>query len=393
MKDYFDNVERFISFGMVSINESCTKIFFMLFNDKKLYNHSFNELIKLLAKSSSLKVIKFIQEIILILFHNNMLQENYIKILFEKIIQIYSNINNKNIEKKKIFEKLIKSIYFYIEDDYQIIKKNIKLSSYKDLDILFNKINSSNFQKNLITFTIYPRPIQTDLDTHNNNDCFNDNENTNERLLTEKSNSHYKSIYDKNSLSKTPKKSFNNAQISLNGEINDLISILPNEFFEYHYAVQFQAKMQILEKANETLNKIKFVKDKEKNLIDVYKTINHSIEDSNILIHLEGIKLLENICRLINEYINIQKLKILLENCFDKLKDKKSIIKNELFNLFNIIIEYNCFELNKFLSFILQYCCNEKNDNSIIKLGLLEYIKSLFFQENKKVKKKINEIS
>ena len=393
MKDFFDNVERFISFGMISINESCTKIFLMLFNDKKLYNHTFNELIKLLTKSSSLKVIKFINEIILLLFHNNMLQENYIKILFEKIIQIFSNINNKNMEKKKIFEKLIKSIYFYIEDDYQIIKRYIKLSSYKDLDILFNKINSSNLKKNLITFTLYPRPLQTDIDTQNNNDCFNYNDNSNERVLTEKSSSHYKSIYDKNNMNKTPKKGNNNAQIGLNGEVNDLISILPNEFFEYHYAVQFQAKMQILEKANEILNKIKFVKDKDKNLIDVYKTINHSIEDSNILIHLEGIKLLENICRLINENINIQKLKLILEKCFDKLKDKKSIIKNELFNLFIILIEYKCFELNKFLSFILQYCCNEKNDNSIIKLGLLEFIKSLFFQESKKIQRQINEIS
>ena len=391
MKDFFDNVERFISFGMISINESCIKIFFMLFNDKKLFNQAFNELIKLIIKSGSLKVIKFIQEIISILFDKNMLQENYIKILFEKIIQIYCNINNKNIEKKKIFEKLIKSLYYYIEDDYQIIKKNIKLSSDKDLDILFNKINSSNFKKNIITYSLYPRPIQTDIDTHNNNnnDCFNYNDNINDRLLTDKSNGRYKSIYD----NKTPKKNNNNAQININGEVNDLISILPNEFFEYRFAVQFQAKMQILENANEILNKIKFVKDKDKNLIDVYKTINYSIEDSNILIHLEGIKLFENICRLINEYINLQKLKLLLEKCFDKLKDKKSIIKNELFNLFNIVIEYKCFELNKFLSFILQYCCNERNDNSIIKLGLLEYIKSLFFQENKKVQKQIYEIT
>ena len=155
----------------------------------------------------------------------------------------------------------------------------------------------------------------------------------------------YKSIYDKN-INKTPEKKNNNIQISPDGEVNDILSILPNEFFEYHFAVQFQAKMQILEKSNEILNKIKYVKDKDKNLIDVYKTINYSIEDSNILIHLEGIKILENICRLINEFINKPKLKLLLETCFDKLKEKKSIVKNELFNLFNIVIEYNCFELN-----------------------------------------------
>ena len=394
MKDFFDNVERFISFGILSINESCIKIFLMFFNDKKLYNQTFNEILKLVIKSSSAsaKAIKFIQELISILFEKNIVKENFIKILFEKIIQIYSNINIKNNEKKKIFENIIKNIYYYIEDDYENIKKNIKLSSYKDLDILFNKINSSNFKKNIITYNLYPRPIQTEINTNNSNDYFDYN-NMNERFMSEKSNSNYKSIYDRNSLNKTPEKKNNNNQINIDGEVNDLISIIPNEFFEYHFVVQFQAKMQILEKTNEILNKIKFVKDKDKNLIDVYKTINYSIEDSNILIHLEGIKILENICRLINEFINKQKLKLILETCFTKLKDKKSITKNELFNLFNIVIEYNCIELNKFISFILNYCSNEKNDNSIIKLGLLEYIKSLFLQKNKKVQRQIYTIS
>ena len=394
IKDFFDNVERYISFGIFSINESCIKIFLMLLNEKKLYNQAFNEILKLLVKSStsSVKIIKFIHEIIVALLEKNVFQENYIKILFEKIIYIYSSINIKNNEKRKIFENLIKYIYLFIEDDYEKIKNNIKLSSYKDLDTLFNKINSLNLKKRNIKYNLYPRPIKTDIDTNNSNDYFDYN-NMDYRLLSERSNTSHKSIYGRNSLNKTPEKKNNIMQIGINGEVNDILSILPNEFFEYHFTVQFQAKIQILEKANEILSKIKFVKDKDKNLIDVYKTINYSIEDSNILIHLEGIKILENICRLINEFINKQKLKLLLETCFDKLKDKKSIIKNELFNLFNIVIEYQCFELNKFISFILNFCCNEKNDNSIIKLGLLEYIKSLFSQQSKKVQSQINIIS
>ena len=107
--------------------------------------------------------------------------------------------------------------------------------------------------------------------------------------------------------------------------------------------------------------------------------------------HLEGIKLLENICRLINEYINKQKLKLLLETCFDKLKDKKSLVKSELFKLFYIVIEFNCLELSKFISFILEHCLNEKNDN--IKLGLLEFIKSIFFEENLKILRQLEDIS
>ena len=43
------------------------------------------------------------------------------------------------------------------------------------------------------------------------------------------------------------------------------------------------------------------------------------------------------------------------KTCFTKLKDKKSITINELFNLFKIVIEYNCIELIKFISSILNY--------------------------------------
>ena len=174
MKDFFDNVERFISFGIYGINELCVKIFLMMFEDKKLYSQAFNEFMKLLIKTSSIKVYKFIQELIQVLLSKNLLQENYIKILFEKVIHIYVNIN-KNNDKKKIFSQLIQNIYFYIEDDYQEIKRNIKLSSYKELDSLFDKINSSNEKKSFITYTLYPRPIQTEIgNTYNYNNYFNE---------------------------------------------------------------------------------------------------------------------------------------------------------------------------------------------------------------------------
>jgi hypothetical protein len=364
----------------------------MFFSDKKLYNLAFNELLKLLDKASSSKTNKFLQEIIFILLKKNIFQENYIKILFEKILHIYIN-SNKNNDKKKIFAQIIKNIYYYIEDDYQTIKKNAKLKPSKELDNVFNTIYSSpDYKKNSVTYTLYPRPIQTDIEINSNMDYFNTSIGVvSDKQLSERRNINYKSIYEKGNLNQEKKN--NGIQIGPNGEVNDIISVLPNEFFEYHFVVQFQQKMKILENSNDILNKIKYVKDKNKNLVDVYKTINYSIEDSNILIHLEGIKILENICKLINKNLNTQKLKLLLETCFTKLKDKKSIIKNELFNLFNIVIEYQSFEINKFISFILNYCSNDKNDNSIIKQGLLEYIKSLFLQENRKVQFQIDNIS
>ena len=148
LKDFFDNAERFISFGVYGINELCNKIFLMIFEDKKLNNQAFSEFMKLLIKSSSINVYKFIQDIILLLLNKNLIQENNIKTLFEKVIQIYINIKIiKNNEKKKIFSQLINNIYKYIEGGCDNIKKNIKLSSYKELDSLFAKINSSNTKK------------------------------------------------------------------------------------------------------------------------------------------------------------------------------------------------------------------------------------------------------
>jgi hypothetical protein len=201
-----NNVERFISFGVYGINESCIKIFLMMFEDKKLYNQAFNEFMKLLIKSSSVKVYKFMQELILILLNKNLLEENYIKILFQKIILIYAKIN-KNNDKKKIFSELIKNIYNYIEDDYHEIKQNIKLSSYKELDSLFDKIYSSNNKKNFITYTLYPRPIQTEINNINNyNNYLNYTLDLNEPIKTEKSNDNFKSIYEKRNKKKHLKK-------------------------------------------------------------------------------------------------------------------------------------------------------------------------------------------
>ena len=385
MKDFFDNIERYVNFGISSINENCFKIIFLMFQDKKLYNQSLNEIFKLL-NTSYIKMVKFLNSLLIAMIENNIISENYVKILFEKLIHIYVKMGMKITEKKKIYSKLLVYIYNNIEDDYNTIKNNVKLSSNKEIESLFNKIKKN---KKKYKYRLYPKTEGLNIE--------------NESQVINNGNNNY---YEKNKRNKTPerrikednkeKNNLNNLILNNNSpDVNDIISILPNEFFEYHFLTQFQAKIKLLENSNNILNKIKNIRDKEKNLVDVYKTINYSIEDSNILIHLEGIKLLENICRLVKNFINIQKLKLLLETCFDKLKDKKSLVKNELFTLFNMIIENHCFEIDKFIIFILQFCTNQKKENSQVKMGLLEYVKLLFLQQNnilcfevKKIKEK-----
>ena len=385
MKDFFDNIERYVNFGISSINENCFKIIFLIFQDKKLYNQSLNEIFKLL-NTSYIKMVKFLNSLFLAMIENNIIMENYVKILFEKLINIYVKMGTKINEKKKIYSKLLIYIYNNIEDDYNGIKNNVKLASNKEIENMFIKIKKN---KKKYKYRLYPKTENMNVE--------------NESQVVNNMNNNYN---EKNKRNKTPERrnkddnkdkgNLNNLILNNNSpDVNDIISILPNEFFEYHFLTQFQAKIKLLENTNNILNKIKNIRDKERNLIDVYKTINYSIEDSNILIHLEGIKLLENICRLVKNFINIQKLKLLLETCFDKLKDKKSLVKNELFTLFNNIIENHCFEIDKFILFILQFCTNQKKENAQVKMGLLEYVKLLFLQQNnilcfevKKIKEK-----
>ena len=345
IKDFFDNIERYINFGIQSINEKCFQILFMLFQDKKIFGQSIN----------------------------------YIKILFEKLIKIYAKTNIKLGKKRKIYSDLMIYIFNNIEDDYNTIRSNLKLSSLKEIDILFKDIKKT--KENKYKFRLYNEI--SNLEQSINKTPEKKIKNNNEKKENKKDNNNKK---DKNNI--------NNLIINTNNnpDANDILSIIPNEFYEYHFLTQFQPKIKLLESTNNILSKIKTIKDKEKNLLEVYRTINYSIEDSNILIHLEGIKLLENICRLVQNFINTQKLKLLLETCFDKLKDKKSLVKSELFSLFNMVIENRCLEADKFILFILQFCTNQKKDNSQVKMGLLEYIKYLFLQQNNVLFYEVNKI-
>ena len=42
IKDFFDNIERYINFGIASINDKCFKILYMIFQDKKLFSQCLN---------------------------------------------------------------------------------------------------------------------------------------------------------------------------------------------------------------------------------------------------------------------------------------------------------------------------------------------------------------
>ena len=139
---------------------------------------------------------------------------NYIKNFFEKLIKLYVKITPKSSKKRKVYSDLIIYIYNNIEDDYNIIKNNIKLNSFKEIDNLFNK-----FKENKYKFRLYNEEIiNTDISINNKNNNKNINKTPEKKEKKEKNN-------------------INNLIINtnINPDANDILSLIPNEFFEYHF--------------------------------------------------------------------------------------------------------------------------------------------------------------
>lgn len=364
IKDFFDNIERLTSFGISTINELCKKVIFMFGKDKKLFSSTLSELLKCL-NNGSIRLLKFIGDVYLEMINKNLLGDNHIKIIFEKSLHIYNSskgTGKSNNEKRKQYGNIIFLIYQIIEDDLPTIKHYVHITSAKEFDALLSKI-----KKKEPKYRIYPK---LDLDTSEHLTTNNNNDNNSNNITATEGN--------------VPEKEKN---VNLPEEVHDLSSVLPSDFFEYVFISQFQKKLAILEEVNKILPRIKSVRDKDnKNFTDIYKIINISIEDSNILIHLEGIKILGHLARLLTNEINVQKVKLILESCFYKFKDKKSLVKNELFNLFDNIIENECLPCEGFILFMFQFCLNQQKVTPVVKQSILEYIKMLFKTPKNKIK-------
>ncbi len=166
----------------------------------------------------------------------------------------------------------------------------------------------------------------------------------------------------------------------------DLFTVLPNEFFEIPYVTALKNKKVILENVNKKLLEYKSIKDKDYK--DFLNIVNHAIDDLNILVNLEGIKLLKNFCKLSKTINNQSKLKNLLVSCYDKFKDKKTNVKLELFDLFNTIITNRIFTFEQLLVFKLQHVLTQKNP--IVKINILEYAMETLSKYDKASKRKVD---
>ena len=383
IKDFIDNFERIVSYGVASINECCRRIVFMFIKERKSFSNMLNMLMRCL-NNNSIKLLKFVIDVYAELIDERMVNDVYLKGVFEKFIRLNDGIvgNSKYSEKRKLYVKIISLIYEHIEDDVSVVKKHNKINSIKEIEGILKKIKKI---KGKTLYRLYPNDVssaeggdaQTVHEHNTQQDVYDSNNNNNNSGVNGNGNQIQNTISNSN----------NNDSNVPPEEVSDILVVFPDCFYEYHFKTNFQEKLSILEDTNKRFQHVKHIKPSNttntnttniSNYNDIYKITNISIDDSNILIHFEGIKLLKHLCRLLSSNINQHKLKLLLESSFHKFNNKKSLIKNELFSLFDTIIEHNCFaSCDVFISFALSFCTTNKKITAIVKQNILEYLKLL----------------
>jgi hypothetical protein len=334
--EFFDELEKLVSMNKNFILDLCKKIISFGFGNKKLNSFIFNELLKKL-NSGNYKLLLFIVRLFTDLINekNAFLTENYLKIIFEKSVINFNSANK--IERQKLYSELIQKVYSIILDDYDSIKKfNTNTNSKEVFKVLKNVKKDDN--SNIV---LYERPNQVGQQGDNSISI-----------------------------------NINEQEEAAQHEASDLFSILPVGFLEYQNLDSYGPKKAILESFNSKLSDISVIRDKDRDYNTILKIIQEALDDSNILVHTEGVKCLSHIGRLLKMNLNQAKLKNLLISSFEIFKDKKSIIKLEMFYMFDSLIMNFCINLDSFIILVLQQANWIKIP--IVKQSLLEYVKYLF---------------
>lgn len=414
---FFDELEKLTMHNKNSIAHLCLKVIINAASTKKFSSFTISEMIRKLNTTNN-KLLVFLHKVIEeMLDIPGLISEHYLKLFFEKAVLYYNSAKqlNKNQERKKIYGKIITSVFEKINDDLDSIKHHLNLNSedapnFDKLLLKANKykkdfkaLNGNNSNENLHQFTLY-EPVAEGKNPHGSNlaNNYNTNKakgldnnavggsnknaigvnNNNYNNFTMKdgnnNNNEFKNYGSNSNLNNL----YNNNNNNLINEVVDLFNILPNEFFEIPYITALKTKKEILENVNRKLMDYVNIKDREYK--EILNIINYTIDDTNVLVNLEGIKFLKNFCRLTRNTSNQTKLKNLVISCYEKFKDKKTNVKLELFDLFDTILLNQIFQFEQFFVFMLQHVISQKNP--IVKQNILEYVKEVLNKSDKAVK-------
>ncbi len=386
---FFDELEKLIMHSKNSIVDLCIKIIMNSLNTKKFATFTISEMIRKLNTTNN-KLLTFIHKVIEVMLDNQgTITEHYLRLLFEKVVLYFNTTKqlNKNVERKKIYGKILTSIFDSITDDLDTLKHHLNINSedLSNFEKLLVKVNKEKKEKleniNSLKYTLYEtvpeNKISHNLNSYNTNKpkSANDASGLNYNGYSNK-NTMLSQINNNNSKDQNDIKNYgsNLNNINIITEVVDLFNILPNEFFEIPYITTLKVKKEILENVNRKLADYINIKDREYK--EILNIVNYTIDDTNVLVNLEGIKFLKNFCRLNKNSNNQTKLKNLIISCYEKFKDKKTNVKLELFDLFNTILLNGIFHFEQFFIFKLQHVISQKNP--IVKQNILEYIKEIF---------------
>lgn len=404
---FFDELEKLIMHNKNSITDLCLKVIINSASTKKFSSFTISEMIRKLNTTNN-KLLMFINRAIEEMLENSgLITEHYLKLFFEKSVFYYNSTKqlNKNLEKKKIYGKIILTIFEKINDNLESIKHHLNLNqedaaSFDKLLQKADKDKKDNKNSSKINFTLYDQ-IPEGKNAHSTNNMNNYNSNkaktaeSNNNLFSNQGISSSKNITGNlnNNLNLKDRdneiKNYGSNNNNVITEVVDLFNILPNEYFEIPFITALKTKKEILENVNRKLSDYINIKDREYK--EILNIINYTIDDTNVLVNLEGIKFLKNFCRLTKNSSNQTKLKNLVISCFEKFKDKKTNVKLELFDLFDTILLNHIFHFEQFFAFKLQHVISQKNP--IVKQNILEYIKEVFSKKDNILKGINNQIT
>lgn len=280
MAVFFSKLEKILAHSNTHIPSLCNKI--IQFAIKDLTNYMFGEIISKLSSMNN-KTLQFITKLLgdmllesdegLALFTDNVLK----KLLTESVKIMLSKAKN-SVERKKIISPLIRAIYSVTMDDIETIKSNIGIipKNNSDLEKILKNCEKLNFFKK---FTLYG---------------------------------------DLNALNTLNQSARDNKQ-STNDDVETVSDIFNNQFYDIPHNSQLDSKRKIMESVNSRLSNCKQLKESDKDMEKVLPVLNTIIEDSNILLHTEGIKCLKYLSKLCNIGIKKSKLKLILLSSFDKV--------------------------------------------------------------------------
>jgi hypothetical protein len=130
----------------------------------------------------------------------------------------------------------------------------------------------------------------------------------------------------------------------------DLNSLVPEKFNEIPYVSQINVKRKGMEHLNQELEKlVQRQKNEEAALVrtnkdytQIFNVLQHMLEDPNMLVFIEAIRMVEHLAVLLGPSIKVAKIKVFIKLLAEKYKEVKTAVLTSLERTFDSILDNRC---------------------------------------------------